>query len=71
MKVLGIAVVSVLLVVLVTLVTMTMAEELDEYRRRRWARRRSVEAEWRIHQIGGDARARMWDEVTRHHESGG
>ena len=31
-------------------------------------RRRSVEAEWRIQQIGSDARAQMWEEATRHRE---
>jgi hypothetical protein len=46
-------------------------EIVPECRRRRRAARRAIEAEWRIHQIKGDARARMWDEVTRHRTGDG
>jgi hypothetical protein len=41
-------------------------QEVRRYRERKQTARRAIKAEWHIHQIGGDARARMWDEVTRH-----
>lgn len=46
-----------------------MVLEAQEGRRR--SRSRSVETEWRIQQIGSDARAQMWEEATRHRENGG
>ncbi len=46
-------------------------EAFEAYENRYRGRRRSVEAEWRIQQIGSDARAQMWEEATRHREDGG
>jgi hypothetical protein len=48
-----------------------VSEEVAVWRDRRRAKSRAIEAEWRIHQIKGDARDQMWDEVTRHRGDGG
>ena len=50
---------------------LTFFEAVEAYENRYRGRRRSVEAEWRIQQIGSDARAQMWEEVTRNRKNGG
>jgi hypothetical protein len=59
-----------ILTLVVALYVMTI-EAIEAYESRYRGRRRSVEAEWRIQQIGSDARAQMWEEATRHREDGG
>jgi hypothetical protein len=54
----------------VALYVMTI-EAIEAYEHRYRGRKRSVEAEWRIQQIGSDARAQMWEEATRHREDSG
>jgi hypothetical protein len=62
---------AVAICVMAVLLYMMVIEAIEEYENRYRGRRRSVEAEWRIQQIGSDARAQMWEEATRHREDGG
>ena len=66
MNVLAVIFISVALVTLLALAISILGEELDNYRNRTVRRRRrSIEAEWRIHRIGSDARTQMWDEASQ------
>jgi len=59
-----------LLAVAAALYCMTI-EAIEAYENRDRSRKRSVEAEWRIQQIGSDARAQMWEATRRRDDGGG
>ena len=63
---LGIIAIVVVLVALVVAVVVTIYDIVTDYRERHRTSRRSLESEWRIHKIKGEAQSRMWDEVGRH-----
>jgi|NGEPerStandDraft_6_1074524.scaffolds.fasta_scaffold15855_3 hypothetical protein len=54
----------------VTVLACVIDQEVRRFQERKQTARRALEAEWRIHQIAADAKAQMWDEVTRHREDG-
>jgi hypothetical protein len=70
-KMLAVVVLIVAFCILAVAFYVMVVEAIEAYEIRDRGRRRSVEAEWRIQQIGSDARAQMWEEATRHHENGG
>jgi hypothetical protein len=68
---LGIALIVVLLLIVIAVAALELYEAVVDYREGHRTSRRVVEAEWRIHQIKGDAQARMRDETSRHRDGGG
>jgi hypothetical protein len=60
------------LILVMTLVYLldTVCDDVSAWWERRRAVNRALRAEWRIHQIRGDAQSRMWDEATRDHGGG-
>lgn len=70
-RVLAVIVLIVAICILAVALYVMVMEAVEAYENRHRGRRRSVEAEWRIQQIGSDARAQMWEEATRHRENGG
>lgn len=57
------------LILVMTLVYLLdkVCDDVSAWWEHRQTASRAIKAEWRIHQIRGDARSRMWDEVTRDH----
>ncbi len=69
-RILAVVVLIVAICILAVAFYVMAIEAIVAYENRHRGRRRSVETEWRIQQIGSDARAQMW-EITRHCENGG
>jgi hypothetical protein len=70
-KILAVVVLIVAISILAVAFYVMAIEAIEAYENRHRRRRRSVETEWRIQQIGSDARGQMWEEATRHRENGG
>ena len=70
-RILAVVVLIVAICILAVALYVMAIEAIDAYENRYRGRKRSVEAEWHIQQIGSDARAQMWEESSRHRENGG